>query len=363
MKVGLLNSCTNDVLAGTGTSRLVACLRTAISLNGFELREISGPLQSEITRSSLEGRIESNAHMISKLAAESLDLLIGIDFDGYALPESAPPLVSVCAALFADILPHEPIETKDAMRECIRLEGAAFSKAVAVITPSNYARERLRILHGLSLEKIHVLTPFLPHDSWAHAVASRRNPCTFDAATILAVSRLYPRKRIDLLLQAYALLKTMGVTAQLRIIGDGPERNRLEKIAAELEISREVAWLGAISNDQQMIEEWTNATVFCHPSLQECFGFVLLEAMVSGLPVVAFDVATSCEVLGASAHLATVGDVRELALKLNHVLAADGAGRQHAISFRPAAERFDQSLASLQLATILHSSLAASLHR
>ncbi len=104
--------------------------------------------------------------------------------------------------------------------------------------------------------------------------------------TILYIGRLEKRKGVDYLLQAYKLLEERDPDVQLIVAGDGPDREKLENMAEDLEISN-ITFLGYISEEEK-VKLLTEADLFCAPSLYgESFGIVLLEAMATGVVTVA----------------------------------------------------------------------------
>jgi phosphatidylinositol alpha-mannosyltransferase len=106
--------------------------------------------------------------------------------------------------------------------------------------------------------------------------------------TILYVGRLEHRKGVKYLLQAFAQLQAREPEVRLLIAGDGPDREKLELQARELELSH-VEFLGFIdeTTKKQLLH---TADLFCSPAVfGESFGIVLLEAMASGLVTVAGD--------------------------------------------------------------------------
>ena len=104
--------------------------------------------------------------------------------------------------------------------------------------------------------------------------------------TILFIGRLEKRKGPKYLLEAFAELKRVIPEAELIIAGDGPERQRLENTIRNKEM-QDVYMLGYIS-DEEKLALLRTATVACYPALYgESFGIVLIEAMASGIPVIA----------------------------------------------------------------------------
>jgi glycosyltransferase involved in cell wall biosynthesis len=112
-------------------------------------------------------------------------------------------------------------------------------------------------------------------------------PRETDGCTILCVARQYPRKHVADLLKAMAIVRRRVPKAHAVIIGDGPEHQNLLNLAADLELGNNVRFLGALPNDDDVVRWYRRADIFCLPSVQEGFGMVFVEAMASGLPVVA----------------------------------------------------------------------------
>lgn len=120
------------------------------------------------------------------------------------------------------------------------------------------------------------------------------------ATVILYVGNLLPVKNPELLLRAFARLRAgwHGAPLQLRLAGKGPMREGLEKLAAELGFLDSVYFLGP--QDAGQIASWMRAAdVLCMSSHNEGLPNVVLEAMASGLPVVATDVGGIHEIVDA----------------------------------------------------------------
>ena len=101
---------------------------------------------------------------------------------------------------------------------------------------------------------------------------------------ILYVSRFDPANRVDLLIQAAALLAPTHPHMCLHLVGKGqPEQARLEKIAADLGVSDRVRFLGAIYDEDQLAPWFLTAKAFCYPAN---IGLSIHHAMGYGLPVV-----------------------------------------------------------------------------
>jgi phosphatidyl-myo-inositol alpha-mannosyltransferase len=105
-------------------------------------------------------------------------------------------------------------------------------------------------------------------------------------ATILFVGRLETRKGFPTLLDAYARLRRTRIDARLVVVGDGPMRWGYEAETRGRDIP-DVEFCGHVSAEL-LPRYYASADVFCSPAIKgESFGIVLLEAMASGVPVVA----------------------------------------------------------------------------
>jgi glycosyltransferase involved in cell wall biosynthesis len=97
-------------------------------------------------------------------------------------------------------------------------------------------------------------------------------------------ARLYPVKGVALVLHAVRLLGRQGIDVELRIAGSGPERERLEDLAARLGIASCVSLLGSVRDMQSF---YRDVDCLVHPPLTEAFGLVAIEAAALGCPVIA----------------------------------------------------------------------------
>jgi len=110
---------------------------------------------------------------------------------------------------------------------------------------------------------------------------------------LLTVGRLVPRKGIDSVLQVLPTMLVRFPDLRYRIVGDGPDRLRLEQMAHGLGVAHAVRFLGRMS-DEELPQVYRDAHIFVMPVREEPeaasiegFGIVYLEASASGLPVVA----------------------------------------------------------------------------
>lgn len=142
---------------------------------------------------------------------------------------------------------------------------------------------------------------------------------------IVAVGRLAHQKGFDVLLRALARVRKAH-DWQVVIVGDGEERERLQRLAAELGVSESVTWMGARRNPIPFYEA---AEIVVVPSRYEGFPNVLLEAMALGRATIASDCRTGPAELtqnGKFGALVPVEDVEGLAREIER-LGSDPAAR------------------------------------
>lgn len=161
------------------------------------------------------------------------------------------------------------------------------------------------IYNGISTEKL--------NDGKEHTVSLDK------PYNITYIGRLSKIKGVDLLLQATTLLSKRW-PIEVNIVGDGAERESLEKLCDRLQI-REITHF----HGQQMniVPYLKRATVFVYPSrCQEVFGISIVEAMAYGVPCVASNVGGIPEVIddGISGYLFRSEDFEDLANKIERVL-------------------------------------------
>ncbi|HEX4601260.1 MAG TPA: glycosyltransferase [Gemmatimonadales bacterium] len=121
-------------------------------------------------------------------------------------------------------------------------------------------------------------------------------------ASLLSVSRLTPQKNHRAVIAAAARFEPK---LAVRIIGDGPERGALERLAADLDVPCAIA---RGLSEADMVDAYRSAGVVVCPSRFEGFGLTPLEAIACGTPVVASDIPPHREFLGTAPHYFAVDD-------------------------------------------------------
>jgi glycosyltransferase involved in cell wall biosynthesis len=116
---------------------------------------------------------------------------------------------------------------------------------------------------------------------------------------VLYVGRLAAEKNLPLLVRAFRALQAQRPQARLVVVGDGPVRGELEGLAPD-------AVFAGVRRGDELSRHFASADLFVFPSRSETFGNVVLEAMASGLPTIAFDYGATREHLVDGRHGAAV---------------------------------------------------------
>lgn len=199
---------------------------------------------------------------------------------------------------------------------------AVFAHADHVTTPTRLAAE-VFTRNGFTgaIEPVSCgidLTRFHPRDtSGADARARHRLP---DRKTILFVGRLDQEKHVDELIRALPRLRRR-VDAQLVLAGTGPQSPALVALAADLGVSAYVHFLGFVP-DADLPSLYQAADLFAIAGVAELQSIVTLEAMASGLPVIAADAVALPHLVtnGHNGYLFTPGDIDGISDRMEVIL-------------------------------------------
>src|SRR5437588_727613 len=221
---------------------------------------------------------------------------IGIDADGYAISRrhNSPPHIACIKGVLGDAVRFESGATRASLALQARFEKRHARRADLVITVSRYCAEHLEELYGV--RDAIVVPELIDLNAWRYLFRANPAAAVPGKFVILSVCRFYPRKRLDILLRAAGLLRKTIPELEIRIVGNGPEYDRLQGICWELDLGSVVRWLGDASMSR-LAQEYNCCDVFCLPSVQEGFGIVFLEAMAAGKPIVAARAAAVPEVV------------------------------------------------------------------
>ncbi len=177
--------------------------------------------------------------------------------------------------------------------------------------------------------------------------------------TLMHISNFRPLKRTDDVVRIFARVRE-SLDARLVLVGDGPEYGRTRELVEKLGLAEYVRYVGVVDGVAPILAA---ADVLLLPSETESFGLVALEAMASGVPVVASDVGGLPEVVehGVTGFLAPVGDVDSMARYCLKLLSnCDDRKRYGEAARKRASEKFDHRAIIPQYERIYERLLAGS---
>lgn len=249
------------------------------------------------------------------------DLVVGCDLDGFLWARRRRgSFVVMLKGIIADELRNERGWVRVLLGIQARWERRNTERADLVVVPSRYSAQVAAEVYGVPPARVAVVPESIDLAEWRARFAAAPR-AEHAEPTVLAVGRMYPRKRFVDLLQAAARLRTEHPAARFRIVGKGPEWDMLVRVHGALGLAGTVTLLGDVTRDQ-LAAEYARADGFCLPSVQEGFGIVFLEAMAAGLPIVACRAAAVPEVVldGETGVLVPPRDPDALARALGDVL-------------------------------------------
>ena len=320
MRIAFLDSWLQSSAEGSGTAVGLGGLVQALRARGHSVTRVA-PAAPRSRNLTLR-RLFFNLRLFARWRAEPYDLVVGTDVDGvfWSSRRGGVPYVVAIKGVIAEELQHEQGRTRRLFQMLARLEARNARHADVVLADSIYCRDAIVRHYGIPAGRIRLVPEGIDLARWQRLAG--QTPHLGDGATILCVARQYPRKHVADLLRALPQVRRAVPSAHAVIVGDGPEHAALRALAAELGLGHAVQLLGAIADDDAVARWYRHADVFCLPSVQEAFGIVFLEAMASGLPVVATRAAAIPEVVpdGQAGLLVPPGDVDALAAALTTLL-------------------------------------------
>jgi glycosyltransferase involved in cell wall biosynthesis len=288
------------------------------------------------------------------LAPPTADVTIGVDLDGFLWARRRRrPFVVMLKGIIADELRNERGLVRQLLAVQACWERSNTARADRVVVPSRYSAAVAREVYDIPHAKLAVVPEPIDLADWrrrfAEAAGGRAT-----RPTVLSVARMYPRKRLEDLLRAAAILRARIPDLQVRIVGEGPESARLRALHRELGLADAAVLLGEVTR-RTLAVEYTSAHCFCLPTVQEGFGLVFAEAMAAGLPVVACRAAAVPEIVEdrrtgllvdprSPGQLAAALETLLTDRKLSEEFGRAAAQRVEAYGLEPVARRFLEAL-------------------
>lgn len=176
----------------------------------------------------------------------------------------------------------------------------ALQSTTAVISNAYSVAQRVEAACGFDRSKIVVIpngvpTPRETDRSLARVRIRKQLGIPEDSAVIGSVGRLVPVKGFDIAIEALRRLRRSHSNVHLLILGDGPERERLQQCARDCSVAAQVHLVG----HQDRIHDWLAAMdIYVNASRSEGMSQAVLEAMAAGLPLVVTDVGDNERLVG-----------------------------------------------------------------
>ena len=256
-------------------------LRDALRAAGHEAEIIAIPFKWYPPEKILDHMLACRLLDVTEVAGTKVDLLIGLKFPAYLIPHPNKVLWILHQHRTAYELWDHPLtdlvyypngtEVRDAIREADR---QLIPEARAVYANSQNVAERLQKYCGIASTPLY----HPPPGAEKFYTAEARDYLFFP-------SRLCLPKRQSLVLEALALTRE-GVRVKFAGSPDSPSyANDLQQLARKLRVHNRVEWLGEIVEDEKR-EMYAHALGVIYPPMDEDYGYVTLEAMLSSKPVV-----------------------------------------------------------------------------
>ncbi len=204
----------------------------------------------------------------------------------------------------------------------IIITNSKFDKHLAIKNKIAKPDKIITIYNGLDVDNL----KFLPEEEARIFIESkilslREIPYSgTDSILIGTVANLYKNKGLDFLILAAARIKKSQSNWRFVIIGEGPERQHLEKIIKKYELESTVYLIGSILDAYQYLKAFD---LFVLPSVKEGQPWTILEAMAAGVPIVATNIAGIPEMIEneKSGLLVEPADSEALSLAIEKMLA------------------------------------------
>jgi teichuronic acid biosynthesis glycosyltransferase TuaC len=167
------------------------------------------------------------------------------------------------------------------------------------------------------------------------------DPAAADPPALVTVAHLIARKRHADVVRALALLRDRRPALRYRVIGDGPEREPLARLAAELGVAERIELAGQLPHAEALARA-REASLFVMPSVDEAFGVAYVEAMAAGMPAIAArgePGPAEIAAVGGGLRLVEARDIEALARTIDGLLGDSAALRALGADARATVER------------------------
>jgi glycosyltransferase involved in cell wall biosynthesis len=204
-----------------------------------------------------------------------------------------------------------PAPSLEGSKRVVRSMLTALQSATAVIAVSSALSQ---IVESFCSRKIRVI-PNLVNESHFLLKAPLNEPFSF-----ITIADLTFEKGLPILIEAIALCKSQGLNPHIEIVGIGPEEEQLKIRSEKLGIAELISWKGRVHPDL-VSAHLKNSNCLILPSRGETFGVVLVEALMSGLPIIATDCGGPRDIVNdVNGTLIAIDDARQLADAMKNII-------------------------------------------
>lgn len=292
-------------------------------VNGVHVGESIVQLQKEWAAAPVEWRVRRMPNKLLTLAHSvsgkpSLQWMFG-EIDAVFVPnvqffpwrdKSVPFVMTVHDLSFERY--RDCLSMKGRLRHRLIWPRKMIRAAERVVAVSHHTAGDVEALYTTAPHKTQTIYPGL-----APRVARPKAAAVLPERYVLSLATIEPRKNIEALLDAFALVRKQNPDVELVVAGSAGWKSA--RTVQRLHATEGVHYFGYVDEafKQQLLQQ---ATAFVYPSVYEGFGFPPLEAQESGVPVLVGNHSSLPEVLGNSAIYADVMDIDSLARGMSHLL-------------------------------------------
>jgi glycosyltransferase involved in cell wall biosynthesis len=224
-----------------------------------------------------------------------------------------------------------------------------------IIAPSYFTKKQIIETFKIPSEKIEVI-----HEGVDTSKFNPNNKPIFrdkfkSQYVILFVGALVKTKNVDKLIRVFNYVQKR-IDTSLVIVGEGPEKSNLMKIVKELNLTNKVFFEGFVK-DEDLPYYYSSCDIFASCSIIEGFGLIFLEAMASGKPVVAFNIASIPEVVGNGGIIIKNFDLKEMAEKIIELLSNKEVYEEYSRKAREIAIKHDWNIIARKYLNFFEKSL------
>lgn len=261
-----------------GAEFLVDALKQALQEHGHQVDVVSLPFQWNPPRAVLTHALPWRLLDLTESQGRTIDRVICTKFPSYLVrhPHKVTWLFhqfrqayDLLGTGFGELNEHH--EDQAVLNAVRRMDAAAIAESRRVYTIAKNVSARLQRYNGIASEPLYPPPPL-----------GDRYRCDAFGDTVISVGRLDAIKRVDLLLRGLASAHN---NLRAVITGTGPDLPRLEALSRELGIEHQVEFAGFVS-DERLLDLYATCRAVYYAPYDEDYGFVTLEAMRSGKPII-----------------------------------------------------------------------------